>query len=237
MENVELHCHKLFLWNPCSLQKIKLPLLTSPVDIGDCVLSSSPTASDQVCDIFLFSMNTNSIFYCQLGDDQWTEVNYLEDLVIAMKAKRIALVRDKSFLTKPVYCNGCLYAESIGLFSCQHFNPRDFTSNNELFRIEILHSAEKIVSVSVYKFEFSRSVWEKVKSINNRVFFISYVYSPFTCQASNPETEGGRIYFMLTNQTFVYIYNIEEDTLMFFQPFPNVLEIPSYLMWFMPDIR
>ncbi|CAJ2639928.1 unnamed protein product [Trifolium pratense] len=264
LENRISNAHEIFLWNPCSLQKFELPHLTCDVDIGDCILSSSPTATDQVCDIFLFSSNTTSIFYYQLGDDQWTETDYREDLVMAMKSKNVTLAaRCKIYLTNPIYCNGCLYAESIGCYLVEiekygyrglkinpmvdlmprlaptryHHIRQLLGSNNELFRIEILHTLDKVISVVVYKFEFSLSMWRKVKSIKDRMLFISNVGSPFACQAINPETEGSRICFTLANSNFVYIYNIEEKSLMFSQPLPNLPEMSSSLMWFMPDIR
>jgi hypothetical protein len=79
-------------------------------------------------------------------------------------------------------------------------------------------------------------MWEKVKSIKDRVFFISHVDSSFACQAINSETEGGRIYYAFTNKNFVYIYNIEDKSLIS-QPFPNLPDLRSYSMWFLPEIR
>jgi len=266
LANLVSTAYKLFLWNPCSLQKIELPPVTPYVGSGcDCILSPSPTTTGQVCSIFLFSPYTTSIFYCQLGDKKWTEVDYREEMASAMKGKSASLVRCKSYLIKnPVYCNGCIYAESFGSFlvvieeqsgnRCLKVShilvlmptlpPTRFNLicrllgyNNELFRIEIVHTLDKVISVVVYKFEFSLSVWETVKSIKDKLFFVSYVDSPFACQAINPETEGGRIYFTLPYKNFIYIYNIEDKSLMFSQPFPNLLEMTSCLMWFMPDIR
>lgn len=76
-----------------------------------------------------------------------------------------------------------------------------------------------------------------MKSIKDRVFFVSNVGSPFACQAINSEIEGGHIYFALTNKFFVYIYNIEDKSLMLSIPFPNLPEMRSHSRWFMPDIR
>jgi hypothetical protein len=268
LANQILNGYELFLWNPRTHQKIELPHLIHGNVISDYILSSSPTAIDQVCSIFLFSWHTASIFYCQLGDDQWTEVDYREELefALAMKGKKVPLIRYKSYLTNPVYCDGCVYAETFGSFlvviEIKHgyrglkINPtlvlmptlpstklrrirRLLESNNELFHIEIFHIRDKVISVVVYKFEFSLLVWEKVKSVKDTMFFISYVdsHTSFACQANNSETEGGRIYLTLHNKNFVYIYNIEENSITFSQPFSDLPETPSHLMWFMPDIK
>ena len=150
-------------------------------------MPSAPTAADQDCDIFLFSSHTTSIFYCQLGDDHWTEVDYRKDLKTTSyrKVNKVSLSGYESYLDNPVYCNGCLYAELFRRFLVvveKHGHrglkihskcilmpilpPTRFLhisrllgSNNELFRIKILHTKDKVIPVNVYKFEFALSVW------------------------------------------------------------------------------
>ncbi|KAJ1407909.1 F-box protein [Sesbania bispinosa] len=254
---------KLFLWNPCNLEKIELPSLKHN-DIKDCILSSSPTAIDQVCTIFLFSSSSySSIFYCQLGDKQWIEVDYREYL---LKVSPSAMEDKDSeeelqpYLTNPVYCNGVLYAEPwIGdtLMIIENLGhglkisssdvclptPMPFSfhqlleSNNELFQIEILDAQDKVMAVVIYRFDFSQMVWRKVESIKDKVFYISDFGSPFACQAVNPETEGGRIYLSLKGNNFVYIYNIEDRTVMISQPFSNLPNKLFRSLWFLPNQR
>jgi hypothetical protein len=87
-------------------------------------------------------------------------------------------------------------------------------------------------------------MWEKVESINDKVFFI-YVSDPksyyvgsrlhFICQAMNSESEGGRIYIALKDNNFVYIYNIEDNSLMISQHFSNLPKNRSCSLWFMPE--
>jgi len=170
--------YKLFLWNPYVLQKIELPHHAQHSVIGDCILSSSPTAIDQICSIFLFSYHTSSIFYFQLGYEQWTEVDYCEELetTLNLNGEKVSLMRYKSYLTNPVYCNGFLFAESFERYLVvieQQHGYRGLTinsilvlmptlpstrfhrvcrllgSNNELYRIEILHTKYKVIYVVV----------------------------------------------------------------------------------------
>jgi hypothetical protein len=108
-------------------------------------------------------------------------------------------------------------------------------SNNELFRIQILYAHERIIAVAVYKFDRSQRVWENVKRIKDKMFFISSLDSSFVCQAINPETEGGRIYIALHDNDFVYIYDIEDDSLVISQRFSNLPKKRTYSRWIVLD--
>ncbi|KAK2447570.1 hypothetical protein QL285_006913 [Trifolium repens] len=108
-------------------------------------------------------------------------------------------------------------------------------SNNVLFRIEVLHTLDRVTAVCVYKFDCSQRAWEKVENIKNKVFFISCHDSAFVCQAIYPETEGGRIYIALKNSNFFYIYNMEDKSLATSQHFSYSSKTQT--RWFMPEAR
>jgi hypothetical protein len=84
-------------------------------------------------------------------------------------------------------------------------------SNNILFRIEVFHALDRVDAVFVYKCDCSQRVWEKV------------------------ETEGGRVYIALNNCNFVYIYNIEDKSIVTSHKFSNLSNIRSFSRWFMLD--
>ncbi|WJX09208.1 hypothetical protein P8452_00064 [Trifolium repens] len=107
-------------------------------------------------------------------------------------------------------------------------------SNNVLFRIEVFHALDRVDAVFVYKCDCSQRVWEKVESIKDKVFFISND-SVFACHARNPETEGGRVYIALNNCNFVYIYNIEDKSIVTSHKFTNLSNKRSFSRWYMPD--
>jgi hypothetical protein len=269
--NTDHHHCNLFLWNPSNFKKIDLPRLklSNNITIGYCIFSSSPTASDQVCSIFLFPIDTTVVFYCQLGDEKWNEVDCREDLL------GDPALQNGTYFSDPVYCNGSLYASllqtcvlveiqkhelrglqikstgvslptylqsypEIGLHQISHW----FGSDHQLFWIQILLNLDKVIRVVVHKYDFSLRMWEKVESINDKVFFIS-VSDPksyhvgsrlhFICQAMNSESEGGRIYIALKDNNFVYIYNIEDNSLMISQHFSNLPKNRSCSLWFMPE--
>ncbi|XP_057431989.1 uncharacterized protein LOC130724714 [Lotus japonicus] len=110
-------------------------------------------------------------------------------------------------------------------------------SNNELFYIGISLDMDRIISIDVHRLDFSQMVWEKVKSIRDRVFFLSGIALPFTCQAINPETDGGLIYLTFSPKNFLYIYNIEDNSLVMGQTFSNLPKWRYGSLWFMPDRR
>jgi hypothetical protein len=105
-----------------------------------------------------------------------------------------------------------------------------------------LLNLDKVIRVVVHKYDFSLRMWEKVESINDKVFFIS-VSDPksyyvglrlhFICQVMNSESEGGRIYIALKDNNFVYIYNIEDNSLMISPHFSNLPKSRSCLLWYM----
>jgi hypothetical protein len=108
-------------------------------------------------------------------------------------------------------------------------------SNNVLFRIEILHALDRVIAVFVYQFDYSQRVWEQAENIKDKMFFISSLDPAFACQTINPETEGGRIYIALKNCNYVYVYNIEEKSIVTCPPFSNLPDNLFYSRWFMPD--
>ncbi|WRX28705.1 hypothetical protein QQP08_021192 [Theobroma cacao] len=75
-----------FLWNPTTLQKIRLPLLKFEGSIHHCTFSSSP--SDPNCMILLSAKDVPLIIFLQLGDEQWTEINYEEEMEKCLKESR-----------------------------------------------------------------------------------------------------------------------------------------------------
>ncbi|KAL5097265.1 hypothetical protein RYX36_001592 [Vicia faba] len=262
---ISKYVSKLFLWNPCNLNKIILPRLKHHGTIFySCILSSPPSNNDQPCSIFLFPSYSLSIFYYQLGDKQWTEACFNEDIarVLAMEGK--SLMRGKRvYFENPFYWNHRVYAgmwtqdRSIIVVIEKHklngftincttdlmHLPTSFhelshliVSNNILFRIQVYHERDRVTAVFVFKFDSSQGVWVKVESIKDKVFFISSLDPAFACPVSNPETEGGRIYIALKDCKFFYIYNIEDNCLVTSQHFSNLSETRSYSRWFLPVI-
>ncbi|CAK8530928.1 unnamed protein product [Lathyrus sativus] len=106
---ISKYVSNLVLWNPYNLNKIILPPLEhNGTAIGDCILSSPPSANHQTCSIYLFSSHRPSIFYYQLGDQQWIEVCFFNGLVRGFATQ--GTTPSVTCFDNPVYCNGCVYA-------------------------------------------------------------------------------------------------------------------------------
>jgi hypothetical protein len=120
---------------------------------------------------------------------------------------------------------------------CENIISNLIASNNVLFRIDILHALDRVIGAYVYKFDCSQRVWGKAENIKDKMFFVSSLDSAFACQTVNPEIEGGRIYIALKNLNYVYIYNIEENSLVTSPPISHLPKKLSYSRWFMPDTR
>lgn len=271
LENyIAYNLSEFFLWHPYYLKKVTLPPLNLNGNTIDYYILSPPLNHLPPRSIFLFSLHSVSILYCHLGNKQWTQVNFDNDINSALgRSRDESPGRFNGSFLKPVYCNDCLYA-SLAVASSQarfvqiliqkpngflKMNPTLFPmpklpwppafqkhidwileSNHQIFKIDILQAHDRVIAVSVFRFDSFGSMWKKVKSIQDRMFFISSLDSSFACQAFNPEIEGGRIYIALDDNDFVYIYNIEDDSLMISQSFSNLPKNRSYSRWIMPNI-
>ncbi|KAK2407750.1 hypothetical protein QL285_043329 [Trifolium repens] len=145
-----------FLWNPLNLMEIMLPPLNhNRTRFGNWILSSPPTANDEICSIFLISSHRPSIFYYQLGDKQWTKLCSYDDIVSALTVNGKSSWRGKcpSF-EDSVYSNGCLYAKmrtsrGFTIVVIEKLQSNGFsincTSNSEYIPTLVL-GLEKIIS-------------------------------------------------------------------------------------------
>ncbi|PNY01345.1 F-box protein [Trifolium pratense] len=104
-----------------------------------------------------------------------------------------------------------------------------------LFRIDILHALDRVIGAYVYKFDYSKREWGKVENVKDKVFFVSSLDMAFACQTVNREIEGGRIYIALKNLNYVYIYNIEDSSLVTSPPILHLPKNKSHSRWFVPD--
>ena len=101
----------LILWNPVTMEKITLPCMPE-VAITDCILTSPP--SEPGCKVILFFDRMNNILYCELGDEEWTELCYYDELKRTIKevgqAEETMVPTLPNLLISPVCCDGNLYA-------------------------------------------------------------------------------------------------------------------------------
>ncbi|KAK4576151.1 hypothetical protein RGQ29_026913 [Quercus rubra] len=99
----------LILWNPVTMEEITLPCMPE-VAITDCILTSPP--SEPGCKVILFFDRMNNILYCELGDEEWTELCYYDELKRTIKevgqAEETIVPTLPNLLISPVCCDGVL---------------------------------------------------------------------------------------------------------------------------------
>ncbi|XP_030930088.1 uncharacterized protein LOC115955855 isoform X3 [Quercus lobata] len=101
----------MILWNPVTMDEITLPCLPEGLDIKDCILTSPP--SEPSCKVILFFHYMSNILYCELGDEEWTELYYYDELKRTIKEVGLAeesMLPMRHLLISPVCCDGDLYA-------------------------------------------------------------------------------------------------------------------------------
>jgi hypothetical protein len=257
--------HRLFLWNPVTLEKIKLPQLNTKEFISYAVLSSPPTESaTSCCRVILFTKELPLIIYCGVGDEEWTKLDYFKQLKRSLWGRRF---QSKYRLQNPFWCNGYLYATLFRnivkihdfqpnslkiefltevpenkLESFVNFNRYVIESCGELFTIQIvLHvSFKHVVAIELHRFDFSEKVWLTVKSAKDRAFFVmAGCRWGFSYPAYSPEIEGNRVYFTLARDDHknLYAYNIEDGDISVSSAFLNLPKLHPPPMWVMPDLR
>ncbi|CAK8530967.1 unnamed protein product [Lathyrus sativus] len=242
------------------------PLEHNGADFGNCILSSPPSNNQTCSLYLFAKHSPSIFYYQLGDKQWTKVCFYNEIVRVLAMQRKAPLDESMSYFDNPVYCNGSFYAGMMILSDyimvvIQNLQPNGFTincthdrmikqlptgfeqlisrliaCNNELFRIEIFYDLGKVTAVCVFKFDCFQRAWEKVKSIKDKVFFISSLDPSFVCQAINQETEGGRIYIALGTSNFVYIYNIQDNCIVTRQPFSNLSSKRlSYSRWVMPN--
>ncbi|KAM7469325.1 hypothetical protein LguiA_007508 [Lonicera macranthoides] len=73
----------------------------------------------------------------------------------------------------------------------------------------------EIQDFEVLKLDFSRKVWERVKSLGNHAFFLGPGCCTICCSAFAKESESGimgnMIHFTMARDRSLYAYNLEES--------------------------
>ena len=113
-------------------------------DIGDCILTSPP--SEPGCKVVLFVVRMPYILYCELGDEEWTELCYYDELKRTIDLARILEESMPNLLISPVCCDGNLYAVWSPLGDCEHgrghYNKSDFFQGSKPLK-KVLKNLEK----------------------------------------------------------------------------------------------
>ncbi|GLT59499.1 hypothetical protein SLA2020_323130 [Shorea laevis] len=249
------------LWSPA--QTIHLPALSLKPEhkiLYHKILTSPPGNSD--CMLILFEKTGPSLIYCMVGDQQqWKEQlvspNFKQDndyykddypgTPVMCNGRIYCTTRCcRGLAAIDVKPDGLAFSflDLYGPFlrtPWQHLREYLVESFGEIFNIHLLlnglngeYEWEEVFAVHVYKLDLPRKEWESVQSFKDRAFFLTAAMK-FSCPATLPGIEGNHIYFQLYADDSLYSYNMEDGTVLFSIPCPNLLDGWSTSFWIVPD--
>ncbi|OVA01301.1 Protein of unknown function DUF295 [Macleaya cordata] len=248
-----------FLWNPVSLETIQLPNLLPWINkntkyhIRDSVLSSPPSNSDgNSMAFFLFAGDERPeyiLLCCRPGvDKQWKAVAFpigkgIVRGVFCFEGKlHISCYYDghieiDPFGNKKPVTVKWLNASHQPLYSVlgksTPFVDHFVVSRDEIFRVvRIFHPLtvnKEIVTIEIFRMDFSLMSWVKVESLGDHVLFIGKCTTA-SCVAAEMGLTRGCVFFTQPNDKSLYTFDLEGDSISVVVPCPN-LPTP----WSSPD--
>eukprot|EP00268_Persea_americana_P002030 TRINITY_DN10601_c0_g2_i5.p1 TRINITY_DN10601_c0_g2~~TRINITY_DN10601_c0_g2_i5.p1 ORF type:complete len:706 (-),score=62.90 TRINITY_DN10601_c0_g2_i5:107-2224(-) len=223
------------LFNPASLKEFDLPQLTRKH--RDClgVLSASPT--DPNCQLILIKKRSTIFYSCKITQDsKFDEVKFNP-------------LDDNDMFVDAISCKGKIYFFTclsrfgeISVGPGNHFAKPTFLDVNapirplwyrtesylvescgEVFLVcQLLHwTCNWVFSFMVFKMDFSEMRWVLVKSIGDRLFFLSKSSSQ-SCSAFESGLEGNQIFFFLPDDKSLYSFHMKERSISVDLTCPNV---------------
>ncbi|KAI3456909.1 hypothetical protein Pfo_013572 [Paulownia fortunei] len=163
------------LCNFSTFDTIPLPALELSQDstIDSCILSSSPNSPD--CKVLLLFEEVQSIIYCRLGDEEWSEIRYGEQLkpLDPRNTDHIHSIDGTLFFCEPVSCGGKIYAKLIVREPCGSVCYR------QLWSIEIVEEPVGLVlsrldNTPEFNHEHSSRVTQYVVESDGELFCVRF---------------------------------------------------------------
>ncbi|KAF3330109.1 F-box/kelch-repeat protein [Carex littledalei] len=224
-----------FLLNIYSLKKISLPSIDeeSFQSLGLCTLTSSPTSPD--CIIIFFGEEDNFLFFCHPGDKEWTELpvdldvthvktmlKYKEKLYVVL-LNSIEII-DIASLSTGV---GTTHVKTISMDKPEHFFSFGIgrlgnlvESCGDIFFVRTCFPGptQTVIDLDIFKFEETKTDWERVESIGDCAFFLdSHGKGGQSFHAQDARVDWNCVYQMLSCYDGKRLYKIclDNQTLSF----------------------
>ncbi|XVF77461.1 hypothetical protein PTKIN_Ptkin14bG0045800 [Pterospermum kingtungense] len=214
--------YQFSIWNPKSSEVINLPPLNlKPKQIiGTGTLLSPPGKPGSM--VILFEDYLRYIIYYRFGDKQWTKTWVGKE--IADIGHRDA--RDGICNRSITHCEGKLYAATF---------RRGYLM---LCSVQVSWGGvnhQDITDIDVLKLQLSgdRMEWVRVKSTEDRAFFLSNRYA-FSCRVNEPEIEGGHIYLFANKR--LYSISIKDKSISNSLPLKNLSKLKNSPLLAMRDL-
>nr|GMC73486.1 F-box/kelch-repeat protein At1g57790-like [Ipomoea batatas] len=253
MRNPNRNSSVCFLLKLATMEKIMLPPLNLKT-WNYCILTSPP--SDPTCIVGFFHLNRLTFWHLgekiwrehkfDVGDDAMDYIVYCEGKFYCMNLNHdtimeVMVLNDHKCEMKQLKVEKPRWWDALGTMT---FASYLIESLGEIFLVTILFAgifADKIVEICVFKLDFKKLEWKRVKSLGDqRVFFLDCTIS-MSCSTSGLSgcIKENSIYFTRcgeVNLRSMYIYDMEEKTITTCLVCPNTVQNVTKGQWIMPNI-
>ncbi|XP_048141434.1 uncharacterized protein LOC125316640 [Rhodamnia argentea] len=230
------------LWNPASLEKIRLPPLED-LACSFCFLSSSP--GDPQSYVLVVDRGEDIIGYCKSGEDTFKRHKVEPHISCATMFKgEIFLLLQYCELAIVDIENSELRIRMLGNKDVNCSNPegipasRDYLvpSGEDLLIVEemilLALPMGKIYRFNVFRMNFEEGTWEELKSIGDRAIFLS-AHGGISCSPKDSGVKKNAIYFVEDGNGHIRMYDLEDQSISKVSPCSNINYRSSNLYWIM----
>ncbi|KAI3949250.1 hypothetical protein MKW92_030571 [Papaver armeniacum] len=218
------------------------------LDIRDCVLSSPPRASNDDESMVFFINGAGespeyTIVFCSVGDTKWYKHKLIDKFpkkIDFYSGKLYAMCLNDDHLEIEIQHVSDISSEKT--LSVTEFNIAPSStyipmleyswvlthyvrSCGETFKIQIYGNPRgvymQVFSINIWKMNLSLLTLEEVKSMGDHVFFLGK-NNVLSCSAAELGFTKGCLYFTLPDEMSLYIYEIEDNSMLLSLPCPDV---------------
>ena len=247
----DLDSNNLCLLNPTSKEMMQLPRLVDITDDDICILTATPNDPNHQFHVVFIHSNTCTFYFCQLGDEKFYKQTFEENgseriysatfhggkihLSIYFGVPAGNLLYTAEFVGREIYFTKLAVEEIDKSLPTTRFGFRTYLieSCGELLFVKRMSFGSydrKVHSFLIFRMDFSKKAWVQVKNIGERAIFISD-RSNISCFVPENGVKRNSIYFTMTSSRFLYVFDLEDDTITKFLPCPTVTRRDLYLDW------
>ena len=248
----DLDSNNLCLLNPTSKEMMQLPRLVDITDDDICILTATPNDPNHQFHVVFIHSNTCTFYFCQLGDEKFYKQTFEENgseriysatfhggkihLSIYFGVPAGNLLYTAEFVGREIYFTK-LAVEDIDkslpfIFGFQTYLIESCGELLFVKRMSFGSYDRKVHSFLIFRMDFSKKAWVQVKNIGERTIFLSLSGSSIsTCSILAEGVKQNAIYFTKAADRYLYVFDLEDDTISKSLPCPIVACQRLFLDW------
>ncbi|KAL4605654.1 hypothetical protein ACB092_09G046100 [Castanea dentata] len=251
----DLNSMNVCLLNPTSKETVHLP----PLEDNDgyaCILSSLPSNHNHQCQVVF--INAKCVFYfCRLGDAKFDKQVFETEMPLGrcdmlsatFFGGKIYFIVSLGFAIHPLFIAEFVDSEirftKLGIEEYHDQTPQDIISSysyliescGEILLLEKMMFGiyrRNVFGFLVFRMDLFENKWVQVKNIGERTIFLSRSGSSIsTCSIVAEGVKQNAIYFTKYADRYLYVFDLEDDTISKSLPCPIVACQRLYLDWVM----